>query len=214
MTPELDRRELAPLDDSPGPEGSPPVPGRPNLRWAFAIVVLATFTVWITWRAKTIELEGRWNQASSPLIGKLAPDFSLESLDGRKISLADYRGKTLAVTFWASWCAPCRMELPVLSQLYQQTHNSGSSFEILAISIDTTRDAAQSAARSLNLPFPVLLDPESHASATYQVEAIPMLFVVNRAGKVILSHTGFQPGMDFILAQQFDIKNYTPLGGK
>jgi hypothetical protein len=97
----------------------------------FALVVLATFTVWITWRAKAIELAGRWSQAPSALIGKPAPDFDLQSLDGRKVSLADYRDRTLAVTFWASWCAPCRMELPVLTKFYQQTHNDGSSFEIL-----------------------------------------------------------------------------------
>lgn len=59
----------------------------------------------------------------------------------------------------------------------------------------------------------MLLDLESLASADYQVEAIPMLFVVNKAGKVVFSHTGFQPGMDFRLAQQFDIRNYTPVSG-
>jgi peroxiredoxin len=151
--------------------GQRPIP----IRSVLAIAVLATFSVWITWRAKGIELAGRWSQTPSALTGKPAPDFSLESLDGRRVSLADYRGKTVAVTFWASWCGPCRLELPVLTKFYQQTHRSWSSFEILALSVDNTRGAAQDAARSLNLPFPVLLDPESRASSAYQVEAIPML---------------------------------------
>jgi thiol-disulfide isomerase/thioredoxin len=188
-------------------------PVNPDLRKALAIAALATFTIWINWRAKVIELGGRSRQALSVLMGKPAPDFDLESLDGRKVSLADYDGKTVAVTFWASWCAPCRMELPVLTKFYQQTHNSGSSFEILAINIDTTRDAAEGAARSLKLPFPVLLDPESRVSATYRVEAIPMLFIVNKNGRVAFSNIGFQQGIDFILAQQLGITNYTPLSG-
>ena len=86
---------------APGAENAHP--GQPILRSVFALVVLATFTVWITWRAKAIELAGRWSQAPSALIGKPAPDFDLQSLDGRKVSLADYRDRTLAVTFWASW---------------------------------------------------------------------------------------------------------------
>jgi hypothetical protein len=105
------------------------LPVRTDLRSVLAIATLATFTVWITWRAKSIELLGHSGQARSALMGKPAPDFDLESLDGRRVSLADYRGKTVALTFWASWCAPCRMELPVLTKLYEQTHNSESSFE-------------------------------------------------------------------------------------
>jgi peroxiredoxin len=205
--------ELPRFPGGPWPARAPAVPRWLNLRSALAITVLATFTVWITWRAKTIETAGRLSQAPSPLIGKPAPDFSLESLDGRTVSLADYRGKTVAVTFWASWCGPCRLELPVLTKLYQQTHRSWSSFEILALSVDDTRGAAQDAARSLNLPFPVLLDLKGRASASYKVEAIPMLFVVNKAGNVAFSHTGFQPGVDVMLAQQFGITNYTPVPG-
>lgn len=187
---------------------------RPSLRSVLAIGALAVFTVWINWRAKVLELGGRWNETPSALMGKPAPDFSLESLDGRHVSLGAYRGKTLAVTFWASWCGPCRLEMPVLVKLYQQNHNSESNFEILAISIDGTRDAAQGGARSLKIPFPVLLDADGHVAASYQVEGIPQLFIVDRGGKVIYSHMGFQMGMDFLLAQQLGIKNYNPMGGK
>ncbi len=188
---------------------------RPSPRAILALAAVAAFTVWITWRAKALELGSHRHDAPSVLIGKPAPDFALESLDGHQVSLADYRGKKLVVTFWASWCGPCRMELPVLAKFYQQTHKPDSDFEVLAISIDTEKDAAQGAARTLKLPFPVLLDSDSRLSDTYHVEAIPMMFVIDKAGSVAQSHTGFEVGLDFILAQQLDIKNYTPLpGGK
>jgi peroxiredoxin len=187
----------------------------PPLRSVLAIAALGAFTVWITWRAKAIEMGGSFENKPSELIGKPAPDFALQSLDAQTISLAGYRGKTLVTTFWASWCGPCRMELPVLVKFYRQTHQADSNFEILAISVDSTKDDAQGAAKTLKLPFPVLLDLDGRASKSYKVDAIPTLFVIDKSGKVIFSHTGFEMGLDFMLAQQLDIKNYTPaVGGK
>ena len=172
------------------------------------------FTAWITWRAKAIEMGGRAEAAPARLVGKPAPAFALETLDGQKISLADYHGKTLVTTFWASWCGPCRMEFPVLVKFYQEQHKAGSNFEILAISVDAQKDDAEGAARALKIPFPVLLDAGNHMSDAYQVDAIPTLFVINPAGKVVFVQTGFQMGLDFMLAQQLAIKNYSPAGGR
>jgi thiol-disulfide isomerase/thioredoxin len=187
---------------------------RPSTRATLALAALVAFTVWITWRAKAIELGEHSQSGPSPLLGKLAPEFGLESLDGRKVSLADYRGRPLVVTFWASWCGPCRLEMPMLAKFYEKTHKSGSDFEILAISIDTTKDAAQEGATSLKIPFPVLLDKDSRVADSYFVEGIPTLFVVDKTRKVIYSSTGFQMGLDFMLAQQLNIKNYSPLIGE
>ena len=188
---------------------------RPPLRAVVAIAALAVFTVWITWRAKAIEMGGRFENSPSPLIGKPAPDFALESLDGPKISLAGYRGKTLVATFWASWCGPCRLEIPLLVKLYRETHKPDSGFEILAISIDTKKEDAQGAAKTLKIPFPVLLDQESHIADTYHVDAIPTLFLIDKNGKITYAHTGYTMGLDFMLAQQLGIKSYspTPAGG-
>lgn len=101
----------------------------------------------------------------------------------------------------------------MLAKFYEKTHKSGSDFEILAISIDTTKDAAQEGATSLKIPFPVLLDKDSRVADSYFVEGIPTLFVVDKTGKVIYSSTGFQMGLDFMLAQQLNIKNYSPVFG-
>jgi peroxiredoxin len=183
---------------------------RLSIRSHAAIVLLAAFSVWITWRAKALELGVRHHEAPSALSGKAAPEFSLESLDGRKFSLADYRGKTLVVSFWASWCGPCRIEMPLLAAFYQQTHSSHADFEMLAISIDSDRDAAANAAKTLRIPFPVVLDPDNRVSDSYGVDSIPMMFIIDRTGKVTHSHVGFEPGLDMVLAEQVGIKDYTP----
>jgi peroxiredoxin len=167
------------------------------------------FTLWITWRAKALEMGSSPEGTASRLVGKPAPDFALETLDGQKVSLADYHGKTLIASFWASWCGPCRLEMPVLTKFYRDQHKAGSNFEILAISIDTNKSDAEGAAKGLKMPFPVLLDPDSKASRTYQVDAIPTLFVIDPSGKVTFSHTGFSMGLDILLASQLGIKNYS-----
>jgi peroxiredoxin len=177
------------------------------------LLAFAAFTVWVTWRAKTIESLALERNAPSPLVGKPAPGFKLESLEGRTVSLDEYRGKTVVVSFWASWCGPCRLEMPGLAKLYAKNHNSGSDFEILAVSIETTKDAAGAAARSMKIPFPVLLDADHRLADSYHVEAIPMLFVVDKSGKVLYSHLGFQAGSDMLLAQQLGIGNYSAFGG-
>jgi len=186
---------------------------RPSHRGTLALAALAVFTVWITWRAKAIEMGPRWDHDASALTGKPAPDFILQSLGGRRISLADYRGKTAVVAFWASWCGPCRRELPILARFYRQTHKPDSGFEFLAISIDETEEPAQGAANTLKIPFPVLLDADRRIAGAYGVDKIPMLFVIDKTGKVRYSHIGFNMGLEILLAQQLDIKNYAAASG-
>jgi peroxiredoxin len=186
---------------------------RPSPRAALALAALALFTAWITWRAKAIEIGSRWRNEPSALTGKPAPDFTLQSLAGARAALADYRGKTAVVAFWASWCGPCRMELPMLARFYRQNHKPDSAFEFLAISIDDSPEPAQSAAAALKIPFPVLLDADSSVAGAYGVESIPMLFVIDKTGKVAYSHVGFDVGIDFLLAQQLGIRNYAPIAG-
>jgi peroxiredoxin len=189
---------------------------RPSPRAVLALAILAAFTGWITWRAKSIELGTggpRNRYAPSPLVGKPAPDFKLELLDGRKVSRADYSGKTLVVTFWASWCDPCRMELPALAKFYLKTHKPDSDFEILAISIDDTKAAAAGTAASFKLPFPVALDLDSRVATAYGADSIPMMFVIGKDGKVARSTLGYDMTLDIMLAQFLDIKDYTPTMG-
>ncbi len=192
----------------------PPMPTtRLSPRAVLALAAVALFSVWIGWRAKALELHGPHSGAVSQLTGKAAPEFELESLDGHRVSLSSYRGKPVAVTFWASWCGPCRMELPALTRFYNQTRKSGSDFEILAISIDATKEAAQGAANTFKLPFPVLVDLDSRIAESYRVDSIPTLFIIDRSGKVTWSNVGFNAGLEAMLAAQFGLQNYNAAGG-
>lgn len=168
---------------------------------AFAIGALALFTVWITWRAKALEIRINHGDDSIRILHEQAPDFRLQSIDGRTFSLADYRGKKkVIVTFWASWCGPCRMETPVLREFYQQHAKSLSEFEILAISIDESPGAAKDAATEWKMPFPVLLDTEHQAAQAYEVFSIPELLVIDKGGRVEYGHIGFDSNIGFTLA--------------
>ena len=189
---------------------------RPSTIAVVAVVALAIFTVWITWRAKKLETLSRPENRPLTLIHKPAPDFTLPALDGRSISLAAYRSqKKVVVSFWASWCGPCRMELPVLKSFYEKAHKAGADFEFLAISVDDDRESAEQAAREMKLPFPVLLDPHEKAAGAYGVYGIPTLFIVDKAGRVSYGNAGFNVGIESALAQQLgvDPKLIFPQGG-
>jgi peroxiredoxin len=179
---------------------------RPSLAAALAIAALVVFTVWITWRAKILETGSRAGGEAVALLHKPAPDFTLPALDGHVVSLAAERGKRkVVVSFWASWCGPCRMELPVLRSFYERTHKLDSDFDIVAISLDEDRDAAERMANELKLPFLVLLDPSQKSAGAYGVWSIPMLFIVDKSGRVTYSGSGFKPGFEYILAGQLGI---------
>lgn len=185
-----------------------------SARATAAIAVLAVFTIWITWKAKSLEAGTVSLDRTAKLRGKMAPDFTLRTLDDREVSLADFRGKkTVVVSFWASWCGPCRMEMPVLRSFYQKIHKADSNFEIVTISIDNNRADAEEYATRAKLPFPVLLDVAGKVAAKYGADSIPSMFIIAPDGKVRSTHVGFEQGLNFQLAQELGIKNYSPLAG-
>ena len=187
---------------------------KPSPLAIFGIVVLAAFTIFITWRAKRLEKNIENHDQSTALVGKPAPDFDLMSLDGRKITLAEYRGKKkLIVSFWASWCGPCRLELPMLREFYQRHRKPDDNFEILAISIDDNHDDAEEYATKAKLPFPVLLDLDSSVAGSYGVDGIPTMFIVDEKGKVIYGHAGLDETLNITLVHRLGLTPVTPAEG-
>jgi cytochrome c biogenesis protein CcmG/thiol:disulfide interchange protein DsbE len=132
-----------------------------------------------------------------------APDFTLKDLSGRPYRLADLRGKVVFLNLWATWCAPCRMEMPSMERLYHQL--SGADFAMLAVSEDEDgMSAVQPFVHDLGLTFPVLLDVEGTVPPRYGVTGYPETFIIDRQGRVIHHMIGpedwdSEPVMDFLL---------------
>jgi len=187
---------------------------RISLPALIALALLIIFTVFITWRAKKLEASLTNRRDEPELINKSAPSFELPALDGQKISLANYHGKKkLVLSFWASWCGPCKAEMPILTQFYERHRKDADKFELLAISIDDEQRDAERFATEMKLPFPILMDTHKSVADSYGVEAIPALFIIDANGKVIYAHIGFDQSLEFVLAQYLGLKSNSPFGG-
>lgn len=129
------------------------------------------------------------SEESPPLeIGEEAPDFELKTLDGKKMKLSDLRGKGVLINFWASWCAPCRDEMPAIQEMYDKYQSHG--FEVLAVNIAESEVTAGAFARQLDLTFPILMDRERDVVRLYRVGLIPSSFFVDPEGKIHSKFTG------------------------
>jgi peroxiredoxin len=121
----------------------------------------------------------------SPLkTGRPAPDFTFSGLDGKIVSLSDYRGHVILVNVWATWCPPCVDEMPSMERLYKEL--KGENFEILAVSIDSLgAKAVAPFMKKYNLSFPALMDPDATIRTLYQTTGVPESFIVNQEGILI-----------------------------
>ena len=219
VSPEEIGRQDADAEGAGGNGGTALERGRPPIElkmWhVAAIAVLAAFTIFITWRVKRLEKSVLERTSASLMISRSAPEFALPALSGDTVSLADYRGKkTVVVSYWASWCGPCRVELPELRAFYKRYHKADANFEILAISIDEEKADAEKYAAAEKLPFPVLFDPQSKTADAYSVEGIPTLFVINKDGKIVHAHAGLVQAMQMQLMGELGLKySDTETGG-
>ena len=120
----------------------------------------------------------------SPRQGFSAPDFTLDLLGGEQVTLTDLRGKAVIVNLWASWCPPCRAEMPAIENVYQA--NKGRGLEVLAVNTTFQDSEAEAAAfvRQYGLTFPVPLDRTGGVSARYQLRALPSTYFVDRRGVI------------------------------
>ena len=132
--------------------------------------------------------------ASSGLEGQSAPDFALKSSTGENLRLSEYRGDVVMINFWATWCGPCRQEMPLLDELYSRYQRVG--FNLLGVNIDDDSRRAMQMIEELGVNFPVLFDARKEVSKLYDVEAMPVTVLVDREGNVRYVHHGYKPGYE------------------
>ncbi len=135
---------------------------------------------------------GAANAAAAPASD--APDFTLSSLNGPNLRLQEQRGRVVMINFWATWCGPCRVEMPHLAKLYDKYRSAG--FTVLAVNIDEDPHKAANLAKQLGMKFPVLLDSEKKVSRLYDLSTMPSTILVDRDGRVRYVHRGYRDGYE------------------
>lgn len=134
--------------------------------------------------------------ASGPLLAKElkgpAHDFTLKSNDGKNVRLSDLRGQVVMLNFWASWCGPCRQEMPLLDKLYQKYSPAG--FTLLGVNVEADPKEADHLLKEIPVSFPVLYDTTSKVSEAYKVDAMPSSVLIDCDGNLSYLHRGYKPG--------------------
>jgi len=123
-----------------------------------------------------------------------APDFTLEGADGQRMQLSDLRGEIVMINFWASWCGPCRQEMPLLDQLHNQYKALG--FTVLGVNVEENPVKAKDLLKQIPVSFPILFDSDNKVSKRYNVIAMPSTILVDRNGNMRYLHQGYQPGYE------------------
>lgn len=124
--------------------------------------------------------------------GDPAPQFNLASRDGKDVSLTQYHGQVVMINFWASWCGPCRQEMPLLESIYKKYNKLG--FTLLGVNVEPDSKAAEDWLKATPVSFPILFDKDSKVSKLYDVAGMPSTVIIDRAGKVRVLHRGYKPG--------------------
>lgn len=132
--------------------------------------------------------------AFADMTGKEAPDFALKSSSGENLRLSEYRGEVVMVNFWATWCGPCRQEMPLLEELFSRYERVG--FTLLGVNIDDDPRRAMQMAQELGVTFPVVFDDRKEVSRLYDVNAMPVTVLVDKEGRVRHVHHGYKPGYE------------------
>jgi peroxiredoxin len=129
-----------------------------------------------------------------------APDFVLKSVDSGNVRLSEYYGEVILLNFWATWCGPCRIELPKLTELQKKYQRAG--FSVLAVNVDKENSANVSKFLSeVDVNFPVLLDGKHKVVSNYDVKAMPGTVFIGRDGQIRYTHLGYQEGDEKKYAQ-------------
>lgn len=129
-----------------------------------------------------------------------APDFVLKSNSGQNLRLSELRGEVVLINFWATWCGPCRQEMPLLDELHQRYKDMG--FTVLGVNVENKPEKADALLAENPVSFPILYDTQSDVSKLYGVDAMPTTVLVDRDGNLRHLHRGFKPGYEDAYAAQ------------
>lgn len=129
-----------------------------------------------------------------------APNFTLKSNSGKNIRLSELKGQVVLVNFWASWCGPCRQEMPKLEDLYQKYNKLG--FTILGINVEEDATKANQIIAKGGISFPILYDNQNSVSKLYNVSAMPSTVIIDRNGNQRAVHLGYKPGYEDLYASE------------
>ncbi len=132
-----------------------------------------------------------------------APDFTLKNRAGGNVRLADLRGDVVMINFWASWCGPCRQEMPLIEDIYNRYKDLG--FTVLGVNVDNDPKLADKLLKDVPVSFPVLLDSENRLSEIYKVDAMPSTVMVDRNGNMRFLHRGYKPGYEAKYEEQIKL---------
>ena len=165
-------------------------------RWLLVAVgiglVVAAFTPlperiagWISGGSDTVAAQG-----CSPDAPKANLDFTLKDMNGKDVKLADLKGKVVLLNFWATWCAPCRMEIPWFVELQEKYRDKG--FHVVGVSVDDPPEALTPFARQFKINYPLVVgqDREDVQNAFGPIYAVPTTVIIGRGGKVCVKHIG------------------------
>jgi len=153
-----------------------------SIYWViFSISILFLGLIWI-WESKQQPDQAKANQIAAPQIGFIAPDFTLISNTGQSITLSDLYGYPVILNFWASWCFPCRKEMPAIQQVYSDFENQG----LIILGINTTnqdkKENAIAFSTKVGVTFPILFDENGLVNTNYQIRALPTTFFIDTNG--------------------------------
>ena len=159
-------------------------PSRHNsLVWVVIVVVVAAMLAFAPYMARRAR-NNSGNEQSSEMKGKPAPAFSLESLQGKTVTLADFHGKAVLLNFWATWCQPCKIEMPWFEEMQNQYGPQG--LQVVGIAMDdASKDEIAKFAKDMGVNYPILLGKESVGDAYGGVQFLPSTFFIGRDGKVV-----------------------------
>ena len=140
----------------------------------------------------TALLLGLLGPAQASEVSGPAPDFTLRSNTGKNLKLSEFRGQVVLLNFWASWCGPCRQEMPALEKLQKRYGKLG--FTVLGVNVEEDSTQAKRMLREIRVSFPILYDTQNTASKLYQVSAMPTTVIIDRDGNMRYLHKGYKDG--------------------